>query len=130
MRYYPERVSHIRDKVKVVLELSNDATKKEIEHATGVDTSDLGAKKEFIALKSEIDKLDINKRTHVPTSLKDLKLKVDYLDIAKLKAVPVDLIKVSDVVDNEVAKNTKFNTLKTKGNNLARKWFSDYTCFE
>ena len=45
MIYYPETDSHIRDKVKVVLDLSNYATKKELEHATGIDTSDLTAKK-------------------------------------------------------------------------------------
>ena len=41
---YPEPDSHIRDKVKVVLYLSNDATKKELEQAIGVDTSDVAAK--------------------------------------------------------------------------------------
>ena len=61
MSYYPEPDSHIRDKVKVVLDLTNCATKKELEHATGIDTSDLAAKKDFIALKVEADKLDINK---------------------------------------------------------------------
>ena len=45
MSCYPETDSHIRDKVKVVLGLSNYATKKELEHATGIDTSDLTAKK-------------------------------------------------------------------------------------
>ena len=41
MGCYPEPGSHIRDKVKVVLDLSNSETKKELEHATGVgDTSD------------------------------------------------------------------------------------------
>ena len=59
MSYYPEPESHIRDKVKVVL--SNYATKKELDHATGVDTFDLGAKKDFITLKAEVDKLDIFK---------------------------------------------------------------------
>ena len=44
MRYYPEPDSHIRDKVKVVLDLSNYAIKKELDQATGVDTSDLAAK--------------------------------------------------------------------------------------
>ena len=39
MSYYPEADSHVRDKVKVVLVLSNYATKKELDHATGVDTS-------------------------------------------------------------------------------------------
>ena len=41
MSYYPEPDSHVGDKVKVVLELSNYATKKELQHATGIDTSDL-----------------------------------------------------------------------------------------
>ena len=55
----------------------NSATKKELDHATGVDTSDLAAKKDFIALKAEVDKLDINKLVNVPTSLNNLKTKVD-----------------------------------------------------
>ena len=38
-----------------------------------------------------------------------------------MKAVPVDLNKLSDVVDNEVAKNTKFNTSKAKVNKLENK---------
>ena len=32
---YPEPDSHIRDEIKVVLDLSNYATKKVVEHATG-----------------------------------------------------------------------------------------------
>ena len=58
---------------------------------------------------------------NISTSLNNLKRKVDGLDVAKLKTVPVDLKKLSDVVDNEVVKNTIFNTLKTKVNNLERK---------
>ena len=61
MSYYPEPDSHTRDKVKVVLDLSN--------YATNIVTSDLAAKKDFIALKAEVDKLDINKLVNVPTSL-------------------------------------------------------------
>ena len=38
-----------------------------------------------------------------------------------MKTVPVDLKKLSDVVDNEVVKNTKFNILKTKANKLEKK---------
>ena len=110
MSYDSEPNSHIRDKVKVVLDLSNYATKKELEHTAGIDKSDAVAKRDFIALKA--DKLDINKLTNVPTSLNNLKAKVDYLDVGKLK-VAFDLKKLSDVVDNEVVKNAKFNTLKT-----------------
>ena len=56
MSYYPEPDSHIIDKVKVVLDLTNYPTKK-IEYATDVDLSDLAAKEHFVAFKSEVDKL-------------------------------------------------------------------------
>ena len=87
--------------------------RKKTDDASGVDTSDLAAKKQNL--------LDINKLIYVPTSLKNLETKVDDLDVGKLKTVPVDLKKLSDVVDNEVVKNTKFNTLKTKVNTLEKK---------
>ena len=118
---YPEVDSNMRDKVKIVLDLTNYATKNELQHATGIDTSDLVARKDFIALKSEVDKLDINRLVNVPSSLNNLKTKVDDLDVGKLKTVPLELKKLSDVVDNKVAKKTKFNTLKTKVNNLEKK---------
>ena len=66
------------------------------------------------------------KLVNVPTSLNDLKAKVDNLDIGKLKTVSVYLKKLSDVAANEVLKNTKFNTLKTKANSLEKK-ISDAT---
>ena len=110
MSYYPEPDSHIRDKVKVVLGLSNYITKKELDHATGVDTSGLAAKKGFIALKGVFDKRDINKLVNVPTSLNNFKTKVDDLDVGKL----------SDVIADKVVNSTKYNTLKTKVNNLEK----------
>ena len=71
--------THIRD--KVVLDLTNYGTKKELGHATGVDTSDLAANKDFIMLKAEVDKQEINKLINVPTNLNNLKTKVDDLDL-------------------------------------------------
>ena len=68
--------------------------KKELDHATGVETSDLAAKKDFIALKAEVDKLDIDKSVNVPTSLNNSKTKVDDLDIGKLKTVSWRLEKI------------------------------------
>ena len=38
-------------------------------HATDVDTSDLAAKKDFIAMKANVDKLHINKLINVLTNL-------------------------------------------------------------
>ena len=70
-------------------------------------------------MKAEVHKLDINKLVNVLTSLNNLNTKLDDLDVGKLKTVPIDLKKLSDVV--EVVKNTKFNTLKRKVNNLEKK---------
>ena len=53
--------------------------------------------------------------------MNNLKAKVDALDVGKLKTVPADLKKISDVVDNEFVKKTKFNILKIKVNNLEKK---------
>ena len=52
MGYCQEPDSHIRDKVKIVLELANYVTKKEVDHVTGVHTFDLKGKKHFIDLKA------------------------------------------------------------------------------
>ena len=75
MSYYPEADRDVRDKVKVVLDLSNYATKKELEQAPGVD---------IIALKAEVDKLDIKNLVSVVTGLNDLKTKANELDVDKL----------------------------------------------
>ena len=55
-------------------------------------------------LKSNIDKLNIDKLKNVPTNLSSLKSKLDKLDVDKLVPVPVDLIKLSNVVRNDVVK--------------------------
>ena len=55
------------------------------------------------------------------TSLNNLKTRVNNLDVLKLKTDSVDLKKLSNVVDNEVVKNTKFDTLKAKVSNLEKK---------
>ena len=49
MSHYSKLDSYITNKVKVVLlDLRNYATKKELEHATGDDTSDLATYKDFV----------------------------------------------------------------------------------
>ena len=78
-----------------------------MEDATGVDTSNLAAKREIVALKAAAEKLDINKLLNFPRGFNNLKAKVDGLDVDKLKTVPV-----------KVVKNTKFSKLNMKVNNL------------
>ena len=71
----------------------------------------------FIALKAEVDKLGINKLTNVTFSLIHLKTKVDKLDVGEFK----ELKNLGDVVKNEVVKNKKQKTFKTKVNKLEKK---------
>ena len=52
------------------------------------------------------------------TSLANLKTEVDKLDIDKLVPVPVDLSKLSNVVKDEVLKKTVYDKLVAKVNNI------------
>ena len=76
--------SHIREKIKVVLDLTNDATKKESENALGVDTCDLAAKKKLVTLKTGVDKLNVIKLINFCNQFNNSKAKFDDLDVRKL----------------------------------------------
>ena len=65
-----------------MVNLSNYATKTDSKNVTHVDTSSFALKTNLASLKTEINKLDID----------------------KLAPVPVDLSKLSDVVKNHVVK--------------------------
>ena len=84
--------------MKVELDLSNYATKIDLKNATGVDTSEFVKKNDLVNLKSDTDKLDIDKLKNVSTNLSNLKSKIDKLDVDKLVPVPVDLSKLNDEV--------------------------------
>ena len=79
--YFPEPNSS-EGRVKVELDLPN-ATKADLKNATGVDTSKFARKVDLANLKSNVDKLDIDKLKNVPTNLSNLKSKVDKLDVDK-----------------------------------------------
>ena len=121
MSYHPEADNHILDKLKVVLDLSNYANKKELKDATRVDTSGLAAKKVFMALKAEVEKLGINKLVNVPSGFNNLKERVDDLDTGKLKTVPIDLKELSEVLSKEVVKKTVYSKSNMKVKNLENK---------
>ena len=84
--------------------MCNYATKTDFKNARGVDTSKFIKKFHLASLKSNVDKLDIDKLKNVPSSLSSLKSKVDKLDIDELVPVPVDLSKLSNAVKNDVVK--------------------------
>ena len=52
------------------------------------------------------------------TNLANLKTEVDKLNIDKSAPVPVDLSKMSDVEKNDVVKKTVYDKLVTKLNNI------------
>ena len=68
--------------INVKVDLSNYATKADIKNISHVDTSSFALKTNLASLKTEVDKLDID----------------------KLVPVPTDLSKLSNVVKNDVVK--------------------------
>ena len=79
-------------------------------NAIGIDTSSFAKKINLPSLKSDADKLDIDRLKNVPVNLSNLKNKVDKLDVDKLLPVPVGLSKLSDVLKNDVVKKDVYNS--------------------
>ena len=102
--YLPEPKTS-RGRVNVHIDLANYATKPDLKNATCVDISKFAKKVDLAHLKSNVDKLDIDKLKNVPTNIKKLKSKVDKLDIDKLVPVPFDL-SINTIL------NTKINEVK------------------
>ena len=63
----------------------------------------------YLNLKSDVDKLDIDKLKNVTSNLSHLKSKIDKLDVDKLVPVSFDLKKLSDLVKNDVIKKDVYN---------------------
>ena len=78
--------------INVRVDLSNYATKEDIKNIMQVDTSGFSLKPNLDNLKTEVDKLDID----------------------KLKPLPDDVSKLSNVVANEVIKKTDYNNKITE----------------
>ena len=93
-QHFP-RPSRHEENIKVKIDLTNYATKEDIKDIIHVDTSNFALKTNLANLKTEVDKLDID----------------------KLVPIPNDLSKLSNAVKN-VVKKTKYNKLVTKVNNI------------
>ena len=108
-QYFPKPYRSFGGNVKVELDLSSYATKAGLKNATGVDTSSFAKKTDLANLKSDVDKLDIDRLKNVPNNLNSLKSKVDKLDVDKLVPAPSDLSKLSHAVKNNVVKRDVYN---------------------
>ena len=89
--------------------LINHATKADLKNEAGVETSKFARKIHLANLKSDVDKLDIDKLKHVSTNLSNLKSKVDKQGVDKLVPVLFYLSKLSDVVKNDVIERNVYN---------------------
>ena len=77
------------------------ATSSDLKNASHVNVSSLALKSNLANLKNEGDKRDID----------------------KLATVPNDLARVSNVIKNDVVKNTVYGKLVAKVNNIDITWF-------
>ena len=99
-KHFPEPKS-LGGRVKVEVDFSNHATKDGLKIAMGAYTLPFAKKSDLANLKSDADKLDIDKLKNVSKTLSSLKSKVG---VDKLVLVPLDLSKLSDVVKNDFVK--------------------------
>ena len=90
MSYYPPYKSSSNN-IKVKLDLTKYATKTALKNITHVDVSSFASKTNLAALKTEVDKIDVD----------------------KLKTVPVDLGKLTNAAENDLVKKTVYNTKVT-----------------
>ena len=68
-QYFPKPYEPFGEDINVKIDLSNYATKADIKNISHVDTSSFALKTNLTTLKTEVDKLDINKLVPVPVDL-------------------------------------------------------------
>ena len=95
-QYFTKPFRSFGGNINVKVDLSNYATKVDLKNVTQVDISNFALKKNLAGLKTEDDKLGID----------------------KLAPVSVDLSKLSDVVKNNVVKKTVYDELVAKVGNI------------
>ena len=91
MSAYYSPYKNSSNNIKVKLDLTNYTTKDDVKNITHVDVSSFASKTNLAALKTEVDKIDVD----------------------KLKTTPTDLAKLSNVVKNDVVKKTDYNAKVT-----------------
>ena len=95
-QYFPKPFRNFGRSINVKVDFSHYATKTDLKNVTHVDTWSFALKTNLANLKTEVDKLDID----------------------KLAPVSVDLSKLSDVVKNNVVKKTVYDKLVAKVDNI------------
>ena len=113
-KYFPklfrsfERNINVKVDLTLIFAYNNYATKIDIKNISHVDTSSFALTTNLPSLKTEVDKLDID----------------------KLVPIPVDLSKLSDVGKNDVVKKTLYDKLVAKVNNIDTSGFDLKTKYD
>ena len=71
-QYFPKPYEPISGDINVKVDLSNYATKTDLKNVSHIDVSNFPLKSNLANLKTEVNKLDINKLTLVPNDLAKL----------------------------------------------------------
>ena len=93
---FPELYEPLVGDINIKVELSNYATKADVKNISHIDTSSFALNSNLASLKTEVDKLDID----------------------KIVSVPIDFSKVSDLVKNDVVKKAVYDKLVEKVDNI------------
>ena len=83
-QYFPKPFRSSGENISVKVDLSNYATKTNLKNVTHVDTSSFALKTNLASLKTEADKLDIDKSAPVPVDLSKLSDAVKMILLKKL----------------------------------------------
>ena len=95
-QYFPKPFKSFGGNINVKVDLSDYTTKPDLKIVTHVDTSRFALKTNLASLKTEVDKIDLD----------------------KLAPVPVDLSKLSNVVKNDMVEKAVYDKLVAKVRNI------------
>ena len=122
-QYFPKAYELFGGDINVKVDLSNYATKADIKNISHVDTSSFALKLNLVSLKTEVDKLDIDKLVPVPVDLSKLSdcivlylFPIYHKNVITYIQVRID--KDNNVVRNAVVKITEYDELVAKVNNI------------
>ena len=107
-QYFPKPYEPFGGDISVKLDLSNYATKTDLKNISHIDVSSYALKSNLASLKTEVDKLDID----------------------NLTSIPIGLVKLSNVVKNNVVEKTEYDKIVNKVNGIDNTNFVSRTKYE
>ena len=106
-------MDHLVGDINVKVDLSNYATKLDIKNISHDDTSSFALKTNLANLKSEVNKLDIDKLVLVPTDLSKLSNVVKN-DVVNKDVYDKLVVKVNEIDTSDFVLKTKYDTGKSE----------------